>query len=64
MLLPFEAILEEPKGFYLKKKKRKPKQAASHKFINNTSDAKSNDNKFQRLTPIQSRRVRTRKGQH
>ena len=63
MLLPCEAILEEPEGFHLNKEKhKKPKQVASHKFANNTSDTESSEDEFQGLTPIQSRRVRTREG--
>ena len=42
MLLPCEIILEEPEGFHLKKEKhKKSKQAASHKFVNNTSNKKA-----------------------
>ena len=62
MLLPCEAILGEPEGFHLKKEKHKPKQAASHKSANNTSDKKSSEDEFQGLTLIQIRRVRTREG--
>ena len=44
MLLPWEAILEKPDGFPFKKEKlKKPKQATSHKFANNTSDTESSE---------------------
>ena len=63
MLSPCEAILEESEGFHLKKENhKKPKQAASHKFVNNTSDIESNEDEFQGLTLIQSIRVRKREG--
>ena len=52
MPLPCEAILEDPKGFHLKKEKHKPKQVASHKFADNASETKSSENKFQWLTAI------------
>ena len=58
ILLPCEAILEEPEGFHLKKEKhKKPKRAASHKFANNTSDTESSEDEFQELTPIPGRKV-------
>ena len=52
MPLPCEAILEDPKGFHLKKEKHKPKQVASHNFADNASDTESSENKFQWLTAI------------
>ena len=52
MPLPCEAILEDPKGFHLKKEKHKPKQVASHKFADNASEIKNSENKFQWLTAI------------
>ena len=64
MLLSCEAVLEEPEWFQLKEEKhKKQKQAASHKFANNTSDIESSEDEFQGLTWIESRRVRTREGQ-
>ena len=63
MLLSCEAVLGEPEWFELKEEKhKKPKQAASHKFSNNTRDIESSEDEFQGLTRIQSRRVRTREG--
>ena len=47
ILIPREAILEEPEEFHLKKKKHKPKQAASHMFANNTSGTESSEDEFQ-----------------
>ena len=52
MLLSCEAVLEEPKGFHLKKEKHKPKRAASNKFANNPSDTESSDITFQGLKTI------------
>ena len=43
-------------------RRRKPKQAASHKFAYNTRDIESSEDEFQGLTRIQSRGVRTREG--
>ena len=63
MLLPYEVILEEPGGFHLKKEKhKKPRQAASYKFTNNTGDTEISEYEFHGLTPIQIRRVKTREG--
>ena len=56
MLLPWEAISEEPERFHLKKEKhKKPKQETRHNFAINTSDTESTENKFQGLAPVQSR---------
>ena len=46
-----------------KKSKRSQKKAASHKFVSNTCDTESSENKFQGLTPTRSKRVRKREGQ-
>ena len=59
MLLPWEAISEEPERFHLKKEKhKKPKQETRHNFAINTSDTESTENRFQGLAPVQSRWVR------
>ena len=63
MLLTCEAILEEPEAFHLKKEKqKKPKQASSHEFVNNTCDTECSKIEFQGMTLTETRRVRTRKG--
>ena len=52
MLLPFEAILEEPEELHLtKEKQNKPKQA-TYKFANNTFDTGSSENELQAFISI------------